>query len=359
MLKRTLVLLLALTLVFSLLTGCAAPAPAAAPAPTPTAEPTPTEAPKPVYSFGMITDVGGLGDKSFNDSAWIGLQKAGTELGVEPKVLQSTKQEDYEPNLGSMAQSVDLSVAVGYLFEQAMAASADLYADKKFGVVDTVVDKPNVMSVTFKENEGSFLVGVIAGLTTKSNNVGFVGGMQGPLIEKFEVGFRAGVASVNPKAKVQVDYTGTFADSAKGKEVALKQFALKADVIYHASGACGIGVIQAADEKGFWAIGVDQDQAKESKNNKVLCSMIKRVDTATYTMVKAYVDNTFKGGAANALTLGLKEDGVGYSDNGKNVAAEVSAVADKYKAAIIAGTIVVPTTLDEFKTFAPVAPDKL
>jgi len=300
----------------------------------------------------MITDVGGLGDKSFNDSAWDGMQKAGKELGAEPKVLQSAKQEDYESNLGNMAQSVDLSVAVGFLMEKAMQAAADQYPDKKFGIIDTVVQKPNVVSVVFKEHEGSFLVGAIAGLTTKSNVVGFVGGMDFPLIKKFEVGFRAGVASVNPKAKVLVDYTGVFDNPDKGKEVALKQYKQKADVIYHASGACGIGVIQAADEKGFWAIGVDKDQSAESKNNKVLCSMIKRVDVGTYTIAKSFADNTFQGGSQ--LVLGLKEEGVGYSDNGKNVAAEVAAVADKYKAAVIDGTIVVPTTEDELKAFKPV-----
>jgi len=351
MFKKVLVLLLALTLVFTMFTGCAKPAPAPAATPTPEATAAPTEPAKPALSFGMVTDVGGLGDKSFNDSAWDGIQRAGKELGVEPKVLQSGKQEDYESNLGNMAQSVDLTVAVGFLFEQAMAASADQYADKKFGVVDTVVDKPNVMSATFKANEGSFLVGVAAGLTTKSNVVGFVGGMDFPLIKAFEVGFRAGVASVNPKAKILIDYTGVFDNPDKGKEVALKQLKQKADVIYHASGACGIGVIQAADEKGFWAIGVDKDQSAESKNNKVLCSMIKRVDVATYTMAKAYADNTFKGGAANAASLGLKEDGVGISDNGKNVAPEVMAVVEKYKAAVVDGTIVVPATEDEIKAF--------
>lgn len=350
MFKKGLVLLLALTLVFTMLTGCAKPAPA--PAPTPEATPAPTEAPKPALSFGMITDVGGLGDKSFNDSAWDGLQKIGKELGVEPVILQSTKQEDYEANIGNMAQSVDLSVAVGFLMEQAMKAGSEQYPDKKFGIIDTVVSTPNVMSITFKEHEGSFLVGVIAGLTTKSNVVGFVGGMDFPLIKKFEVGFRAGVASVNPKAKVLVNYTGVFDNPDKGKEVALAQFKKKADVIYHASGACGIGVIQAADENGFWAIGVDKDQSAESKNNKVLASMIKRVDVGTYTIVKAYADNKFEGG--KAIELGLKEEGVGYSDNGNNVPAEVKTVADKYKAAIVDGTIVVPTTEDELKAFKPV-----
>ncbi|MEA4960047.1 BMP family lipoprotein [Lutispora sp.] len=351
MTKRTISLLLALVMVFALFTGCAKPAPQPE---QPEQGQTPAEPEKPKYSFGMVTDVGGIGDKSFNDSAWAGIEKAGQELGVEPKLLQSTKQDDYTPNLGSMAQSVDLTLAVGFLFEDAMKTSADQYADKKFGVIDTVVDKPNVMSVTFKEHEGSFLVGVIAGLTTKSNVIGFVGGMDFPVIRKFEAGFIAGVKSANPKAKVIVNYTGAFDNPDKGKEVALTQHQQKADVIFHASGACGIGVIQAADEKDFWAIGVDQDQAKESTKNKVLCSMIKRVDTATYTIIKAYTDDAFKGGAANAIELGLKEEGVGYSDNGKNVSAELAAHVEKYKAAINDGTIAVPPTREDLETFKPV-----
>lgn len=351
MFKKGLVLVLALVMVMTMFTGCSQPAPAPA-EPAPAATEAPTEAPKPTLSFGMITDVGGLGDKSFNDSAWEGLQKAGKELSVEPVILQSTKQEDYEANIGNMAQSVDVSIAVGFLMEQAMKTGAEQYPDKKFGIIDTVVPAPNVMSVTFKEHEGSFLVGVLAGLTTKSNVVGFVGGMDMPLIQKFEVGYRAGVASVNPNAKVIVNYTGAFDNPDKGKEIALAQNKQKADVIYHASGACGIGVIQAADEKDFWAIGVDQDQSAVSKNNKVLCSMIKRVDVGTYTIIKSYADNAFGGG--KAIELGVKEDGVGYSDGGNNLTAELKAAADKYKAAIVDGTIVVPATREEMDAFKPV-----
>lgn len=348
MFKKGLVLVLALAMVMAMFTGCAKPAQA----PVEKAPETPAEESKPELSFGMITDIGGLGDKSFNDSAWEGLQKAGKELGVEPVILQSTKQEDYEANIGNMAQSVDLSIAVGYLMEQAMKAGAEQYPDMKFGIIDTVVNAPNVMSVTFKEHEGSFLVGVIAGLTTKSNVVAFVGGMEGPLIEKFEVGFRAGVATVNPNAKVLVNYTGAFDNPDKGKEIAISQFKQKADVIYHASGACGIGVIQAADENDFWAIGVDQDQSSVSKNNKVLCSMIKRVDVGTYTIVKSYADNDFGGG--KAIELGLKEEGVGYGDGGNNVPAEIKAVADKAKELVVNGTIVVPQTREELEAFKPV-----
>ena len=173
MFKKSLVLVLAFVMILTAFTGCAKPTPAE-PAAEPAAADTPAEPQKPALSFGMITDVGGLGDKSFNDSAWDGLQKAGKELGVEPVILQSTKQEDYEANIGNMAQSVDLSIAVGFLMEQAMKVGAEQYPDMKFGIIDTVVDSPNVMSVTFKEHEGSFLVGIIAGLTTKSNVIGFV-----------------------------------------------------------------------------------------------------------------------------------------------------------------------------------------
>lgn len=348
MFKKGLVLFLALVMVMTMFTGCAQPAQA----PAAPAEPAPAEEAKPELSFGMITDVGGLGDKSFNDSAWEGIQKAGKELGVEPVILQSTKQEDYEANIGNMAQSVDLSIAVGFLMEQAMKVGAEQYPDMKFGIIDTVVDAPNVMSVTFKEHEGSFLVGVIAGLTTKSNVIGFVGGMDFPLIQKFEVGFIAGVKTVNPNAKVLVNYTGAFDNPDKGKEIAISQFKQKADVIYHASGACGIGVIQAADENDFWAIGVDQDQSAVSNKNKVLCSMIKRVDVGTYTIIKSYADDKFEGG--KAIELGLKEEGVGFSDGGNNVPAEVKASADKAKDLVVNGTIVVPATREELEAFKPV-----
>lgn len=351
MLKKGLILVLALVMIITMFTGCAKPAQAPA-EPAPEAEKAPAEEAKPELSFGMITDVGGLGDKSFNDSAWEGIQRAGKELGVEPVILQSTKQEDYEANIGNMAQSVDLSIAVGFLMQQAMTAAADQYPDMKFGLIDEVVEKPNVMSVTFKEHEGSFLVGVIAGLATKSNVIGFVGGMDFPLIQKFEVGFIAGVKSVNPNAKVLVNYTGAFDNPDKGKEIAISQFKQKADVIYHASGACGIGVIQAADENNFWAIGVDQDQSAVSNNNKVLCSMIKRVDVGTYTIIKSYADDKFQGG--KKIELGLKEDGVGYSDGGNNVSAEIKTVADKAKELVVNGTIVVPQTREELETFKPV-----
>lgn len=307
---------------------------------------------KPPLSFGMITDIGGLGDKSFNDLGWEGLQRIGKELGITPKILQSTKQDDYVPNLGNMAQSTDVAIAIGFLFEDAMKSVADQYPHKKFGIIDMIVQKPNVMSIVFKEHEGSFLVGVITGLMTKSKVVGFVGGMEFPLIKKFEVGFRAGLAAINPEVKLLINYTGVFDNPDKGKEVAITQFKQGADVIYHASGACGIGVIQAADEQGFWAIGVDKDQSAESPKNRVLCSMVKGVDVATYSVIKACAENRFEGG--KVVVFGVKDGGVGYSDNGKNVPENIRAEVEKYRQAIIAGSIVVPSTEAEYQTFRPV-----
>lgn len=311
------------------------------------------EAPAATVAVTMITDTGGLGDQSFNDSAWAGLEKAKADLGATTKVLESQTADDYAANLSAAAsEGSDLIISVGFLMAEATAAAAAQFPDQKFAIIDSTVDAPNVAGLTFKEHEGSFLVGVIAGLTTKTNKVGFVGGMQFPLIEKFEYGFKAGVKSVNATAEVLVNYTGVFDNPALGKEAALAQFQQGADVIFHASGACGIGVIEAAGEQGFWAIGVDQDQS--ALNPKaVLCSMIKRVDNATFLATKGVVDGTFDG--AN-IEFGLAEDGVGYSDLAGNVPAELVAQADAYKAAIVAGTFAVPTDKATFDAF--VVPDR-
>ena len=234
-----------------------------------------------------------------------------------------------------------------------MKDAAKQFPEQKFAVVDTVIldenEKPipNVASLTFAEHEGSFLVGTIAGLTTKTNKIGFIGGMKFPLIQKFEYGFRAGVKAVNPDAEVIVNYADSFEDSAKGKEIALAQNQMGADVIYHAAGAVGVGLIQAAEEKGFWAIGVDKDQSDLAPEN-VLCSMIKRVDTATYSITKLVKEGKFEG---KIFVYDLKNDGVGYSDKAGNLTDELKNTADKYKKAIIDGKIVVPSTEEEFNAF--------
>lgn len=299
-------------------------------------------------TIGMISDTGGLGDQSFNDSAWAGLERAEKDFGVERKILESATADDYLPNLTSFSEeNVNLIIGVGFLFTEAMAQAAEKFPEQKFAIVDAVVEMPNVASITFAEHEGSFLVGVIAGLKTETNKIGFIGGMKFPLIEKFEYGFRAGVKAVNPTAEVFVNYADSFDDAAKGKEIALVQHQAGADVIFHAAGGVGVGLIQAAEEQDFWAIGVDQDQSALSPSN-VLCSMIKKVDEGVYTVTKNVVDGTFEGGV---FTFDIANNGIGYSDNAGNLTDDLKAEADKYLKAISEGTFTVPQTEAEFNAF--------
>ncbi|HHY33441.1 MAG TPA: BMP family ABC transporter substrate-binding protein [Firmicutes bacterium] len=307
------------------------------------------------FKAGMVTDIGGLGDQSFNDAAYRGLQKAKDELGAEINVVESKKMDDYEPNLRSLAdQKYDITWAIGFLMTDALNNVAPQYPDLKFGIIDSVVEQPNVASVTFKEQEGSYLLGIIAASMTKTGTVGFVGGMDSPVIERFEVGYLAGVRSVNPNVKVLIGYTGKFDDPAKGKEVALAQFSQGADIVYHASGACGIGVIEAAKEKGpgFWAMGVDSCQHHLAPDNVLSC-MMKRVDVAVYDVSSKVKDGTFE---ATHYEYGLKEDGVGPCDEtSKHVPQEVLDKVNAYKEKIVSGELVIPGTRAELETFTPPA----
>lgn len=337
--KRAIALVLATMLVGSMFAGCAAKETTTAP-----------EEKKLVV--GMITDTGGLGDQSFNDLAWDGLGQAESELGIERKVLESATADDYFPNLSALAEEkADLIIGVGFLFNESMAQASEKFPEQKFAIVDSVVEADNVASMVFAENEGSFLVGVIAGLKTETNKIGFIGGMKFPLIEKFEYGFRAGVKAVNPEAEVFVNYADSFEDAAKGKEIALVQNQKGADVIFHAAGGVGVGLIQAAEEQGFWAIGVDKDQSALSPEH-VLASMNKKVNNAVFQVVTTVVDGTYNGGIN---VFDASNDGVGYSDDAGNLTPELVEAADMYFAAIKEAKFVVPGTADEFEAF--VAPE--
>ena len=291
------------------------------------------------FKIGMVTDVGGLGDQSFNDAAYRGLQMLEKELGVEITVVESAMMTDYVVNISALAEEgYDLVWAVGFLMQDALAEVAEIFPDTKFALIDAVIDYPNVASVTFKEQEGSFLVGVLAGMKTKTNKVGFVGGMDFPLIHKFEAGFIQGVKTVNSDAEVIIGYTGVFDDPNKGKELALTQFARGADIIYHASGACGIGVIKAAEEKGsnYYAIGVDSPQAHLGPES-VLTSMLKRVDIAVFSVSKDLIRDQWTGGQ---IILGLKEDAVGYSKQAEKMFTKDELdIVNGYRMQIIAGEI--------------------
>jgi basic membrane protein A len=281
-------------------------------------------------------------------------------------VLTSKAQEDYEPNLDLLvAEKVDLAVGVGFMIENAVENAAKKHPQTHFLLIDSpLLDAqnkpftlPNVQTVVFREQEGSFLVGALAGLASKTGKVGFVGGMEMPLIKKFEVGFVAGLKATNPGAADAAKrvYTGNFDDSASGKRAALDLYNQDVDVVYHAAGAGGLGVIQAAKEKGKLAIGVDSDQAHLAPQN-VLTSMIKHVDYAIYASAKSVVDKKFQAGDS---ALGLEEGGVGMAPVTVDFPNKEAALAkvEKLRKAVIDGKIKVPATLEELGSFTPPAVD--
>lgn len=301
-------------------------------------------------TIGLVTDTGGVDDKSFNQSAWEGLQKYAAEVGEEDciKYLQSNSDADYVPNLSQFGDDgTDLIVAVGYLFNDAIAKVAPNYPDSKFLVIDTTSDLENVASAVYSAEQGSFLVGVAAGLRAKedgSNIVGFIGGEDSELIQAFQAGYEQGVLAVNPEAKIYVDYADSFADETKGQSLAQKQYDLGATIIYHAAGNVGNGVIKEAKERGdVWVIGVDRDQyedgMKDDGTSVILTSMLKRVDTATYSTAKALYDGNF---TAEITTYTLDMDGVGAEiSEGRNLTAEEIETIKGYVDQIVNGDIVV------------------
>ncbi len=307
------------------------------------------------FKVAMVTDIGGLGDKSFNDAAHDGLKMLKKQYGnnVEIKVVESSKMEDYVPNLKSLAdQKYDMIWAIGFLMGDALTEVSKAYPNQKFGIIDSEVKNPNVQSVLFKEQEGSFLVGVIAATDSKSHKIGFVGGMEFPLIKKFEAGYRAGAKAVDPKIQIFSQYAGAFDNPTKGKELAASQYAVGADVVYHAAGGTGLGVIAAAKEKGngYWAIGVDKCQHSEGVVNgkdRVLACMIKRVDIGVFRASSDAMNGKFKAGV---VEYGLSDNGVGVCDSAKKTAsAKALAAVEKYKKLIAAGKQKVPTDPKEVK----------
>lgn len=348
---------------------------------------------KPGLKIGLVTDVGGRGDESFNDGALRGLEmwvagKKYTAGGYQPLgdadfqasippdlktapiahfectpvVLQAKAQEDYEPDLDLLVgEKVDLAVGVGFMLENAVEAAAKKHPQSRFLLIDSpILDSqnkpyllPNVMTVVFRENEGSFLAGALAGIATKTGKVGFVGGMEIPLIKKFEAGFLAGVKTVNPQAAETAKrvYTGSFDDPTAGKRLALELYNQGVDVIFHAAGHDGLGVIQAAKEQDKLVIGVDSDQAHLAPKN-VLTSMVKRVDYAVYLAARSVKDGKF---TAGDTVLGLKAGGVGLAPVGVDFPGKEAALAkvEALKKQIVAGKLAVPATIDEYKKFTP------
>ena len=296
---------------------------------------------------GLVFDVGGKGDKSFNDSAYEGLMRAKSHLPIEVADFEPGADVDREVGLRKLAsRNYDLVIGVGFLFTDAIRAVAKDHPNVRFALVDGRIDDlPNVTSLLFREQEGSFLVGALAAMASKSGTVGFVGGMDVPLIHKFEAGYRAGVAHVRPATSVLVGYAGVrpeaFSDPVRGKEIALSQIAQGADVVFHASGVTGLGVIEAARERGVLAIGVDSNQDGVAPGT-VLTSMIKRVDVAIERTIDAVHEGRFQAGV---VEFGLAQEGVGFSVDEHNRALltpEMLAVAAALRDSVVAGQITVP-----------------
>jgi basic membrane protein A len=313
-----------------------------------------TTKPEGKLKVGLVFDVGGRGDKSFNDAAYRGLDRAQKELEIEFEYIEPGPGADREAALRQFSNRKDISLilGIGFIFTDEITKIAQEFPDKKYGCIDYTVDPnktipPNLIALEFKEEEGSFLVGAIAGLMTKSNKVGFVGGMESPLIKKFQVSYEAGVKHVNPSCQVLIGYAGVTGDAFKnpgrGKELAIGQYSAGVDIIYHASGVTGLGVFEAARETKKFAIGVDSDQNDEAPGF-IITSMVKAVDIAVFETIREVKASTFTGGRVE--TFGLKSKGVDYiySDKNKNmIPDDVRKKVEQIRVDIIDGKITIPT----------------
>ncbi len=296
----------------------------------------------------MITDVAGVNDQSFNQSAWEGLQKAKEELGVEVKYLESKQDSDYATNIETLVdENVDLILGVGMKLAPAIEEGAELYPEQKFVLVDEALEgKDNVKSILFNAQESAYLAGLVAGKTTKTNNIGFIGGMELPVIDTFKYGFMAGVKAANPEAQVQAQYANSFTDQAKGKAIANQMYSKGADIIFTAGGDVGTGAIEAAKENGKFAIGVDRDQSDLAPEN-VLTSAIKRVDVGVFETVKAFTEGKYEGGTTTVY--GLEENAVGIPDTTKNlVSQEILDYVKEQTEKLRSGEVVAPKNEEEY-----------
>ena len=295
----------------------------------------------------MVTDVAGVNDQSFNQSAWEGLQKAEKELGVEVKYLESKQDSDYATNIETLVdEGVDLILGVGLKLTDAINEGAELYPEQKFVLVDNESELDNVKNILFNAQESAYLAGLVAGRMTKTNNVGFIGGMELPSIDTFKYGFMAGVKAANPDAQVQSQYANSFTDQAKGKAIANQMYSNGADIIFTCGGDVGTGAIEAAKENGKFAIGVDRDQSDLAPEN-VLTSAIKRVDVGIYELVKEYKEGIFEGGTTTVY--GLEDNAVGIPDTTKNlVSQEILDYVAEQTEKLKNGEVVAPKTEEEY-----------
>lgn len=300
---------------------------------------------------GMVTDVGGVNDQSFNQSAWEGLQALEEENeAIEVDYLESSTDADYAGNIQTFIdEDYDLIICVGYMLASATREAAMANPDQKFAIIDdaTNADLDNVACLMFSQEQASYLVGVVAGMMTESNTVGYVQGMVSDNMNLFGIGYIAGVKSVNPDATVLQYNANNFADAAAGSAAATDMITKGADVIYHAAGGTGAGVISACDENGIYAIGVDSDQSHLAPET-VVTSAMKRVDIASQDISLAFLNGEFTGGVH---TYNLENGGVDIAPTQDLLPQEVIDAVTAAKEAILAGEVVVPTTVEECPDF--------
>ncbi len=303
-----------------------------------------------VYKIGMVTDTGGVNDGSFNQSSWEGLSQLGEDYEglIEVNYLESATDSDYAANIETFVdEGYDLIIGVGYMLADAIGEAADANPDILFAIIDdsTNADKENVACLMFEQSQASYLVGYVAGLMTKSNIVGFVLGMSTTTMNEFGYGYVAGVLDANPDATILQANANSFGDSATGKSLANTMITNGADIIFHAAGGTGLGVIEACKEANIYAIGVDSDQSSYAPEN-VITSAMKRVDTASYEIgLDAYEGNF----TAGIHTYDLASEGVDIAPTTDLLSDEVIAAVNTIKEQIISGDIVVPKTQEEFE----------
>lgn len=331
------------------------PAPDKTTATTKTGEPEKTPG---AVRAALVLDTGGVDDKSFNASAWEGLQRAMKDFGADGTYVESQTAADYKTNLSQYAgQGYDIVFPVGFLMEDALKETAPQFPDTKFAIVDgNAPDAPNCAALQFKEEQATYLAGFLAASMSKTKTIGFVGGQEVALIKRFEAGYRAGARTADPKVKVLASYTQDWNDISKGKSHAQQQFSSGADIIFQAAGKGGLGVIEAAREKGtgFYAIGVDQDQDGLAPG-RVLTSVLKRLDKAVYDVVKRVKEKRF---TAGKQLYDLKSGSVGLSKmkyTKKDIPADVLSKLDTLTKMVENGEVIPPTTVEAVVLFKPPA----
>lgn len=303
------------------------------------------------FSIAMVTDTGGVDDRSFNQSAWEGMQAWAGEQGLSEdsvEYYQSDSESDYIPNLNSATtDGYDVVYGIGFLHLDPISTIAEQNPDNWYGIVDEVVDLPNVVSLTFRDHENSFLAGMAAALTSETDQIGFIGGVEGPVIDRFQTGFEHGVEHVNPDIEVDVQYANSFDDAAAGQQAAAAMYSSGVDVIFHAAGAVGNGVFQeainrteAGTENDLWVIGVDRDQSAEGDydgGNLTLGSTIKNVGAAVGQSATDAMEGNFQGG--ETIAYGLDDNGIDFVNPDGNIAEEDWAQIEEAKQQIIDGEI--------------------